>query len=54
MSLFSTLLMAAYSILEADYRKKEIQKFVRRQIIKEMESDKNMHEEKVDLLLEYK
>lgn len=54
MALFSTLLMAAYTILEDDHRKKEIKRFVRRQIIKEMENSKNFQDEKVDLLQEYK
>jgi len=42
MALFSIPVMAIYTILEADHKKKEIRRFVRRQIIKQMESEKQM------------
>ena len=53
MSLFSTVIMAIYAILEADHKKKEIRRYVRRQIIKQMEREKiftGPHQEPVDPL----
>lgn len=40
MSLFCIPVMAIYTILESDLKKKEIRRYVRRQIIKQMERDK--------------
>jgi len=57
MSLFSALLMAVYSFLEEDYKKKEIRRYARRQIIKEMEREKQLAQklgESVDLHEEYR
>jgi hypothetical protein len=44
MSLFSTLIMAIYSALEADHKKNEIRRFARRQIIKQLEREKKEEE----------
>ena len=52
MSLISVLLVAIYFILEADNKKKEIRRYARRQIIRQMELDKQLQakmQEKVDL-----
>lgn len=57
MSLFSTVIMASYAILEADHKKKEIRRYVRRQIITQMEREKILtgpKQEPVDLLKEYR
>jgi hypothetical protein len=55
MSLFSTVLMAIYSYLEVENKKKEIRRYARQQIIKQMERDKQMKSqlnETVDLFSE--
>ncbi len=57
MSLFSALLMTIYSFLEEDYKKKEIRRYARRQIIKEMEREKQLTQqlgESVDLHEDYR
>jgi hypothetical protein len=42
MSLFSIVVMAFYSILEADHKKKEIRRFARKQVMKQLEREKLM------------
>jgi hypothetical protein len=61
LSLFSIVLMIIYSILENDHRKKELRKYARQQIIKQMEREKQMEarklesrQETVDLAKEYR
>ena len=44
MSLFSIPVMAIYSILEADQKKKEIRRYVRKQIMKQMDREKQLQE----------
>jgi len=57
MSLFSTAVMTIYSILEADHKKNEIQRYVRREIMKQLEQEKHLKDkmqETVDLSEEYR
>ena len=57
MSLFSALLMGVYSFLEDDHRKKEIRRYARRQIMKELEQEQRLNQklnESVDLHGEYR
>lgn len=44
MSLFSALIVGMYAILEAENKKKEIRRYVRKQIIKQMEKEKAAQE----------
>ena len=56
MSLLSIPIMALYTILEDGERKNEIKRYARRQIMKQMDREKQMNgalNEKVDLLGEY-
>jgi hypothetical protein len=57
MALFSTVVMAIYTYLENDNKKKEIRKYARRQIIKQMKYEQEagtQRPEIVDLLKEYR
>jgi uncharacterized protein YbcI len=57
MALFSTVVMAFYAILEDEHHKKEIKRYARRQIIKQMEHQKQIAvsgQETVDMLTDYK
>lgn len=56
MALFCIPVMAVYTILEAGDKEKEIRKYVRKQIIKQLERDKQVEGkmgEKVDLFTEW-
>jgi hypothetical protein len=57
MLLFSTAVMLIYAVLETDHKKKEIQRYVRREIMKQIEQEKNLKDkmqETVDLSEEYR
>lgn len=57
MSLFSIALMTLYSALEEDQKKKEIRRYARQQVMKELERDKKLQaklNETVDLHEEYR
>jgi predicted PurR-regulated permease PerM len=57
MALFSIVVMAFYAILEDDHKKKEYRRLARRQIIKEMEREKQMTakmQETINLHSDYK
>jgi len=42
MALFAIAVMAIYSLLEADQKKREIRRYVRKQIMKQMEREKEL------------
>jgi Na+-translocating ferredoxin:NAD+ oxidoreductase RnfG subunit len=57
MALFSTVVVTIYTYLEEDSKKKEIRKYARQQIIKQMVNDEQLDTkmpEIVDLLKEYR
>jgi hypothetical protein len=44
MSLFSVVVMAIYTTLEADHKKMEIRRYARKQIMKQLEREKEAEE----------